>query len=65
MSKRTELETWAADTLPDLIGVTETWLHPDINDAEIQIPGYSLFRFDREASRGGGVALHVRSNLTC
>ena len=49
------------------IGVTETWLHDGVLDAEVchNFPGYSLMRSDRAGSRqGGGVALYIREDLT-
>ena len=50
------------------VGVTETWLHPGVLDAEVcsGFPGYSLYRADRAGGRqGGGVALYVREDLSC
>jgi len=32
---------------PDIIGVAETWAHDGIVDAELNIPGYVMFRCDR------------------
>ena len=32
-----------------LIILSETWLKPDATDKEYEIPGYKLFRKDREA----------------
>ena len=52
------LDQW----LPDIVICTESWLTPDIYDAEI-IPnslGYTMFRRDR-GSRGGGVFILVRN----
>ena len=49
------------------IGVTETWLHEDILDAEVShsFPGYNIIRCDRAGGRqGGGVALYLREDLT-
>ena len=49
------------------VGVTETWLHAGIMDAEVShgFPGYSLHRSDRAGGRlGGGVALYLREDLT-
>ena len=40
----------------------KTWLHSKVNDAEIAIPGYALFRKDRK-NRGGGVAVYAKT--TC
>ena len=37
------------------IGLTETWLNPNILDAEVMIDGFTLFRCDRlQRNRGGG-----------
>jgi len=47
----------------DVICITETWLHSGINNTEISIPNFHFpFRKDRE-SRGGGVAVYVKSSL--
>ena len=45
--------------------LTETWLHSDIMDAEIHIPGYSLFRCDRSQRQRGGTAAYFKENLGC
>ena len=44
---------------PELIGVTETWLQPEI---KFNIPGYVIFRSDRD-TRGGGALLCVKPSL--
>ena len=49
------------------IGVTETWLHDGVLDAEVShaFPGYNILRCDRAGGRqGGGVALYLREDLT-
>ena len=46
------------------IGLTETWLNQDHNDAEICPDGYELIRQDREGRECGGVALLVRDDFT-
>ena len=48
---------------PDIIAIVESWLCPDISDNEIRIPGYYLFRQDRNR-HGGGIVLYVRDHLT-
>lgn len=51
------------------IGLTETWLSDKYLEAELDIPGYSIFRSDRKrekAKRGrlsGGVCVYVRDDL--
>ena len=46
-----------------LLTLSETWLHKDITDAELQIAGYQLFRRDRGA-KGGGLAVYVRNDVS-
>lgn len=48
---------------PDVVCITETWLHGDIHDSEIVPLSYSLIRTDHD-SRGGGVAIAVRKGLS-
>ena len=47
----------------DLIGITETWATTDIQDAELAIKGFNMFRTDRPNSKGGGLLLYVREDL--
>ncbi|KAF0751787.1 Reverse transcriptase domain-containing protein [Aphis craccivora] len=52
----------------DIIILTETWLTPDIGNAELGFVGFHIFRFDRNSyssssARGGGVLIAVKSNL--
>lgn len=49
---------------PDVVVITETWLHAGITDEEIIPPNYKIMRKDR-GSRGGGVALVVKRELEC
>ena len=48
------------------LAVTETWLHPGILDSEmlVHLPGYSIFRQDRQGRHRGGVCLLLREDLT-
>ena len=53
---------------PVIIGVTESWLYPEISSAEFHIPGYNIFRQDRADTlngRGGGVVLYVKECFDC
>ena len=43
-----------ADIEPDIIGITESWAHKDMVDAELMLPGYVMFRKDRQERMGGG-----------
>jgi hypothetical protein len=47
----------------DAIGVSESWLKPDISNLEIQLPGYNIIRNDRIGKAGGGVAIYLRSHI--
>lgn len=48
----------------DVLAVSESWLNINISDDILSIPGYRLFRKDREG-RGGGVAAYVSSRYDC
>ena len=46
----------------DFFSITETHLSSNISDDEIGIPGYTIYRLDRQAqSKGGGVLVYVRN----
>ena len=46
----------------DVVGITESWGTSDVTDAELNLPGFHLFRADRH-TRGGGVLLYVSESL--
>jgi len=49
------------DLNPDVIGITESWTHNNIEDAELMLHGYQLFRCDRNTgNKGGEVLLFVK-----
>lgn len=62
MSKIDLLRAWASHNKPDIITVSETWLHSGISNNDVEMDGYLLYRVDR-GSRGGGVVTYVCSNL--
>ena len=43
---------------PHIVCIVETWLCSEINSSEIDIPGYQLYRKDRNR-QGGGVLMYV------
>ena len=56
----------------DIVCITETHLHDEILESEIQIDGFRIFRQDRnlkldgsvrETSGGGGSIIYVRDNI--
>ena len=56
VNKRLELQSHVAPINPDIIAITETWLHEGIADNEIFPFSYNVLRNDR-GSIGGGVLL--------
>ena len=49
----------------DIVAITETWMsgqHSNIT-AELRDKGYSMYHFNREKRKGGGVALVFKSNF--
>jgi len=50
----------------DVAILVETWLHVNILDSLITIPGYDIYRKDRADGRsGGGILVYVRHGLPC
>lgn len=47
----------------DILGVSETWLNPQINNDMISIPGFDLLRNDRSYGRGGGTCVYIRQGI--
>ena len=47
----------------DIFCVSETWLHEYIKDDEIHIPGYNIYRRDRNTGAGGGVCIYVKEDI--
>ena len=47
------------------ICITESWLHSDIPDSCIAIPGFNLFRKDRINTAGGGVCVYLDQKIPC
>lgn len=62
MNKVEQLEYLSLLHDPELIAITETWLHSDVQDDEVFPGTYNVIRRDR-ATRGGGVALLVKKPL--
>ena len=64
-NKFTDLEALAVMDQYHIIGVTESWLDTSNRDyiAEFELPGYTIFSFERENRIGGGVILYVHSSL--
>ena len=50
-------------TLPFIVEIAETWLYDNIPDACLNLPDYTVLRYDRP-SKGGGVLLLVHKNYS-
>ena len=48
---------------PLIIVLTETHLNSNILNAEVNIPGYTLYRSDREGRTHGGTCIYTRNDL--
>ena len=62
VNKMSELCERVIDENYELIGITETCATEAINDAELSIEGYNMFRKDR-GSRGGGLILYMKNTI--
>ena len=65
-SKAGYLSDWAELKNSLFVGVCETWLSPEIVDAEVthDFSGYTIMRSDRISRQGGGVALYLSDSLS-
>ena len=48
----------------DIVCVVESWLSPQVSNSEIFIPGFKIFRKDRNR-HGGDILIFVKYNLAC
>ena len=68
MKNRTEVAylcDLATESNAPFIAIQETHLTEDILSAELQVPGYTLYRSDRLGGRShGGCAVYSRDDLT-
>ena len=63
LNKIDELTALSQNVDPSIMALSETWLKPDVPDSIVNVPGYDLFRQDRERRLGGGVAVFFRPEL--
>ena len=71
LPKLDELGHTMSQNCIDIMTISETWLHQNIENDIIQIPGYKLFRQDRKyvldnrvVTRGGGLLTYVKREYT-
>ena len=55
-----ELQLLCLTENPDVVYVTETWLDMEVDDCEIEIPGYLCCPFDRN---GGGLITYFKNTM--
>ena len=48
---------------PGLAIIVESWLKKHHSDAGFSVPGYRLYRKDRQGRRGGGIAIYCRNDI--
>lgn len=53
LNRQAKLEFMFDQQAPNILVVTESWLHSDVQNAEIVLPGYDLFRQDRQIKKNG------------
>jgi len=72
--KMTEFKYIFENSDLDIICISETWFQPNISDSFVNAHGFKVLRSDRlrpdslrpnRLTRGGGVALYIRKNLSC
>ena len=64
-NKVSDLQTLLLTDSFDIVAMTETWLHRNYQDRELQHDEYNVYRKDRNNQRGGGVLIAVRNHITC
>lgn len=47
----------------DVLAVSESWLKSSTTNAEVEIPGYKIYRLDRKHKKGGGVCIYLRKEF--
>ena len=63
-SKTDDLASTVAVYSVDVAVITETWLSADVPSTAIDLPGYSVIKYDRsDGRRGGGVCAYVKDLL--
>jgi len=48
---------------PATLGLSESRLIPEIEDSEVNVPGYSVVKCDSENRNTGGVILYIRDDI--
>lgn len=64
LNKKEDIEVFIREKNVDILGLGETWLDETITNDTLAIPGYKIFRSDRNRS-GGGVLFYYSESLSC
>ena len=72
VNKFDQIKSFLSNSNVHVLSVSETWLDDSLNSSNFQIPGYSLYRYDRKYrinenaiyKRAGGLALYIRNDIT-
>lgn len=63
VQKSEEIQQLLSDSNLDYLCLTETWLTPTTPLAMFNVPGFKIYRKDRQSGRGGGVMVYVKENI--
>ncbi|VDN12150.1 unnamed protein product [Dibothriocephalus latus] len=55
-----QIRAIAFELKPEVICITESWMHPVIPDAFLRIDECGVYRQDRTSERGGGSLLYIK-----
>lgn len=58
----TQIKELVVDENVDIITVSESWLKSSRTNAEVEIPGYKIYRLDRK-HKGGGVYIYAQNDF--
>ena len=62
-NKIVDLQAFVKNEDPSVICLNESWLDITFDNASLDLPGYVIFREDRNTGRGGGVFLAIKKHL--
>ena len=62
-NKVDQISTLITQESLDILLLNETWLSTTIDNSEVNVPGYALYRNDRNGRQGGGTAVYIRETI--
>lgn len=69
MNKLIDIQLLLSSQSPQVLLISETWLHQDISNNELNMAGYHIVsrkdRQDTKKGRGGGTAILCKDDLNC